>query len=170
MYATVENICTNYGYREISELLWDEENDITEILLRDAVAENDLSAYTQQEQNSIALAIARVNIMLQQQSNKIDTYVGSAYVLPLTIEVVDATPLQECCAALTRAVLSDDGDNLAKHILDERKHWLEWLKNLAKRDIVLPGAQRVPIDETGTGYDNRRLTKTPSSCIDFSNY
>lgn len=164
-YATLQNLCSQFGYREISQLLCDESDLLTEEMLFEAVAGDDLSSYTVDEQAAIAAALNRANDGLTRQSLFMDSKIGARYQLPLSASAIAAAPLEECCLALTRAYLADDSDNSAEIIEAGRKRWITWLSDLAKDMSFIPNAAKV----TTGGAQSKHLTATPAG-LDLSEY
>lgn len=165
-YATLANLASQYGFREISQLLSDESDLLSEAMLIDAVAGNDLTAYTAAEQSAIADALSRANDALTRQSIFMDSKIGVRYQLPLTTVAIAAAPLEECCLALTRAYLSDDSDNTSQMIEGARTRWIKWLTDLAKDRSFIPNADKVTVG----GSENAYLTKQPTGGLDLANY
>ncbi len=163
MYATVAQLVERFGLNELAELLCDEEQLVTDALLQ-AHLDGDVSGYSAEEQSAIAAAIQRAENALSKQSVYIDSKIASRYSLPLNDPA--ALPVGECCLALTRAALTDDGTNISTKIKEERKHWRDWLDQLAKCDAVLPGENAV-----GTGGAvNGRHVGCMQSGIDWGTY
>lgn len=165
-YATLQQLCEAYGFGDIAELLCDENALITEALLRDAVAEQDLASYSSEEQTAVLDALIRANQILNRQSVFIDSKLANNYHLPLPDSARDNTPVVECCLALARAALADDGDNLSETLTAERKHWRNWLNDLAAGRAVLPGVARI----ASGGARQQRKTAAVSSSVDWSAY
>ena len=166
MYATLQQLCNQYGYREIAELLCDEEGLLTQDMLIEAVAGDDLSLYTSAEQAAITAAVERANDAITRQGAYMNSKIGARYQLPLPAGAIADSPLEECCLALTRAYLADDADNSSQMIDGARTRWIKWLTDLAKDQTVIPGATRL-----GTGgTDNTYRTAKPASAVNFENY
>ncbi len=165
-YALFEQLTEAYGWTEVSQLLEDEEGLVSEALLKDVFLEADLSAYAAENIAAANTALLRANNALLKQSHYIDSKVAAKYSLPLPAAAEDTTPLKECCLALTRAALADDGDNLSTTMKEERKHWREWLNDIAIGKAFLPG---VAYTSEG-GSINRRITSKPCSSVDLNRY
>lgn len=165
-YATLEQLCKQYGYREISQLLCDEGDLLTQDMLLEAVAGDDLSQYTAEEQEAIASAINRANDAITRQSILMDSKIGVRYQLPLLPSAIAAAPLEECCLALSRAYLSDDSDNQAEVIEVGRTRWTKWLNDLSKDLSVIPNAIKITVG----GSENRALSAKPTSGLNLENY
>lgn len=165
-YATAQELVEAYGLGEVADLLADENGHITPALLSDALAELPLDGYTNEEQDAVEAALNRLQRVLERQSQYIDSKLAQRYELPLPAEAQQSTPVAECCLALTRAALADDGDNLSTTMKDERKHWREWLDEIANGKAALPGVDAIA---TG-GTPNRRLTAAAPSAIDWNSY
>jgi phage gp36-like protein len=165
-YATFEQLTEAYGWTEISQLLEDEEGLVTEALLKDVFFEADLGGYSAEEIAAATVALLRATNALLKQSHYIDSKLAAKYSLPLPAGAEDTTPLKECCLALTRPALADDGDNISTTMKEERKHWREWLNDIANGNAFLPG-----IAHTAEGGNvNRRITSKPCSSVDLDRY
>lgn len=164
MYATLSDLCQRFGHREIAELLCDEEALVTEELLRDAEAENDLGGYSANEQLAIVYAMARANVILDGQSDVMDSYIAARYQLP--INDTAASALKEPCMALARFALADDSDNIDERIKLERDRWLKWLNQLKDDRVVLVGALKISEGGNVRGHHTAKI----KSGVDFANY
>lgn len=165
-YATLAELCRQYGYREISQLLGDESDLLTEDMLLEAVAGDDLSQYSNSEQVAIEAAVERAEDALEQQSNFMDSLIGVRYQLPLPVEAVAISPLRECCLALSRAYLADDADNLSETIDAARQRWTKWLNDLARDNAIIQNAPRVSAGASDSGF----LTSPIPARTDLSSY
>jgi len=163
-YATLEQLIEAYGIAEVSQLLCDEESLVTESLLNDIIASGNLSAYSQQEQDAIAKAVARAETILERQTVFIDSKISGRYRLPL--KDADGSPVIECCLALTRAALADDGANISKRVIEERDHWRKWLNDVQKGHAHLLNEDA----RKASGSESRRLTARPKSAIEWGTY
>lgn len=163
MYATITQYVTKYGITELAELLEDEEQLLTEDILKAAIA-GDTSEYTAEEQAAASAALDRVNSALSDESLTMDSHIGARFTLPLT----DPTqaPLVSCCLALTRCALADDGDNISTTMKEDRSHWRGWLNKIAKGDATLPGEEIKGM----AGADHQRKTGCMPSGIDWGGY
>ncbi len=166
MYATVQALALAFGTRELSQLLCDEQGLVSEPLLSDALNEIPLDGYTTEEQAAIQRALLRANTVLDRQSVFINGHLTGRYPLPLPLSASTSTPLQECCLALTRAALSDDGDNLSELVAEERKFWRKWLKDIETGKALLQGVNPTSLG----GAEQQRLTGQASSAINWNNY
>lgn len=162
-YATTGQFVDAYGLRELADLLRDEEALVSEDLLRDALA-GDVTAWSQAEQDAVARALARATTAFARQSNFIDSHLMARYALPLLSP--ETTPVVECCLALTRAALAEDGDNISTTVKEERKHWRDWLKQVASGEAFLPGETAVGEG----GADLKRHAGRMSSALDWEVY
>lgn len=162
-YATLAQLVERYGLQELADLLCDEQQLVTDELLK-AHLDEDVTDWSDDEQAVIAIAALRAANALAQQTALIDSKISTRYLLPLTSPA--SLPVVECCLALTRAALADDGDNLSTTIKEERKHWRTWLDQVASGDAVLPGETAI-----GTGgAAHRRHTGTMQSGINWESY
>lgn len=157
MYATLQDLVNKYGTNELAELLCDEQQFVTSSLLT-AHLGGDVSQWSQPEQDAIARAALRAESSLRNQSDFIDAALGSRYHLPLLNPNYGA--LVDCCLALTRADLSDDGDNITTTVKEERDYWRKWLDRIADGKNSLPGEQT---DAAAASVGQHHVGKLPSS-------
>jgi phage gp36-like protein len=165
-YATLTQLAERYGWTELTQLLVDEEDLVTESLLKDVVNLADLSSYTQAEIDAADVAIARVGDLTHKNSLLMDGKFLSVYALPLPNDTDVQKSVEDCCLALSRAALADDGDNLTKTMKEDRKYWREWLNEIAAGKSHLPGVTRVGIE----GATQQRLTSGGRTATDLSDY
>jgi phage gp36-like protein len=121
-------------------------------MLVDYLAGDDLLLYTADEQGAIAAAVERAEDALERQSAFMDSLIGARYQLPLPLDAVAASPLRECCLALSRAYLADDADNMSQTIENARQRWIKWLNDLARDNAIIPNAPRVSVGASEDGY------------------
>ena len=165
-YATAVDLIEANGLQEFYELLSDEEGLITMQLVSDAVAGSPLDSYTAEQIAAVTAASQRADNVLERQSSIMNGALAARYALPLSAEAETANgALQECCIALTRAALADDGDNLATRMEKERDYWRAWLKALRDGTERLVGVE--PISAGGT---SQRLTSPAPSAVDWNTY
>ena len=162
-YTTLQSLVDTYGIAEVAALLCDEDRLVTEDLLRDKLAA-DVGTYSAPEQEAIAAAVVRAENALARQSIFIDSKIAARYTLPLTDAA--STPVVECCLALTRAALADDGDNITKTIKEERAHWRSWLKQVVDGSALLPGE----VAGNQSGVVSQRQTGAMCSGLDWDSY
>ena len=158
-YATLLQLIEAYGHSEVTELLCDEEQLVTEIVLQ-AKVDDDISGLTTEEQAAVNAAWARAENVLSRQSIFIDSKIGIRYNLPLAAP--ESTPVGECCLGLTRAALADDGDNISTTIKEERKHWRAWLDDVGSGKALLTGETQGSIGGTTNG---RHVADIPTSVV-----
>ncbi len=135
-YASVAHYVQQFGIAEAAQLLCDEEPLLTEALLTDLLA-GDVSAYTPEEQQAANNARQRLQDMLQETINYINSFLRKAVNLPLSQAQIDQTPLRTCCVELTRCQLADDADNGTDPMNIRCKRWVQWLKDVAAGRLAL---------------------------------
>ncbi len=165
-YANITQLAERYGWTELSQLLSDEDGRVTEALLRDVVNASDLTGYSQADIDAVNTAITRVNNLAHKQSLLMNGKFLAVYALPLPNDVDVQKSVEDCCLALTRAALADDGDNLTTTMKDDRKYWREWLNEIAAGKSFLPGVLRVGTD----GVTQQHLTSGSRAPLDLSDY
>lgn len=139
-YADATDLVTTYGLGEITELLADEEGLLTPALVKDVIEGQPLSGYPADAQAAATAALARLEALLERQTQYIDSKLAVRYALPLPAPAQQNTPVVECCLALARAALADDGDNLSATMKEERQHWRDWLAEVVASQAHIVGA------------------------------
>lgn len=131
-YATPQQVIQNYGLKEITQLLTDEQGLLTEQLLTDAIAGVWTGAPSAEEQAAAQEALARFMRKIETVSNFMDSYLQRAVTLPLAADDANIGVLNECCMALVRCGLSDDPDNATDRMDECCDQKRAWLKDVAK--------------------------------------
>lgn len=148
-YATPLQVIAEYGLKEITQLLTDEQALLTEQLLLDAIAVAAGGAWTgvpsQADKDAANAALARLNRKLVTVSSTMDGYLRNAVTLPLAGDDANSGTLNECCMALTRCGLADDPDNATELMLSGCDSWRVWLKDVSRGvvQLVNPSGQTV---------------------------
>jgi len=163
MYATVSELVNQYGVTEITQLLDDEEGNVTAAVLTAVLNDEDTSAYTAEEVAATVRGISRADGIIAQCGNIIDASIGRHYPVPLTDTQARATAVHTCCLSLARAMLADDGDNLSDSMAKDRERWMIWLRDVSTQKAILPGISPVA---TNSGNRSQRLTAKPASITD----
>lgn len=163
MYATASAYLQKFGAAEAAQALADEEQLLTEQLLKDAIAVAGGGAWTgapgDAEKAAGVAGLARLERQLAVSSNFMDGYLRAAVTLPLA--PTDATVLEDCCLALVRAELHDDSDNATERMDETAKTWRKWLVDVQAGRVTLSGAEgealpsrgRVKVGLAASGYD-----------------
>ena len=162
-YATLEQLIERFGLEEMTQLLADEHDLLTEELLQAALNDS-ASSYSSQEQEAATQAIDRADAIISQQSDVMDTKLGARYLLPLMNP--DNGSIVECCLALSRAALSDDSTNISKLILSERADAKKWLKDIAENKAHLPDER----SRKSGGAEKKCHTRRPKSSVNWRAY
>lgn len=135
-YATPAQVIAEYGLREITQLLTDEQALLTEQLLQDALTVAAGGAWTgtptADERAAATAAAARFMRKIETQSNFMDGFLRSAVTLPLSPADANMGTLNECCMALVRCGLSDDPDNATERMDECCDRWRTWLRDVAR--------------------------------------
>ena len=142
-YATPARFVQEFGLREATQLLADEQNLLTAELLVAAIQEQPYPPETPDDaQAATADALQRLVRKLDNVSNLMDGYLRSAITLPIASGDVNVGTLEECCLALSRAGLADDSDNWTERMEKLADRWTAWLKDVStgKAQLVVPGA------------------------------
>jgi phage gp36-like protein len=138
-YAAPADFFQAFGLGEAAQLLADEQQLLTEQLLKDALAVSMGGAWsgspTQAERD--AANAARLVRELLAKSNFMDGYLRSVVTLPLPDGDANASTLRECCLGLVRCALADDTDNATERMDKLREQWLAWLKDVSARRVSL---------------------------------
>jgi phage gp36-like protein len=153
-YSTPQQYIAKFGLVEAAQLLADEERLLTPELLGQAVQRFDGGLWTldstADEQRAATRALDRLTRQLATCSNYIDGYLRPVVSLPLAVGDANASTLEDCCLALTRAELADDSDNATERMDEAAKKWRGWLRDVSARKVSLVAA---------TGAD--MVTETP---------
>lgn len=162
-YATAAAYLKKFGTTEAIQALADEENLLTEQLLKDAMAVAGGGAWTgdpsDAEKAAAVSALERLERQLDATSNFMDGYLRSAVSLPLAD--ADVIVLEDCCMALARAELHDDADNATERMDEQAKRWCAWLRDVQAGRVTLSGASgeavpsrgRTQVGQAASGYD-----------------
>lgn len=149
-YATASQFTQKFGLDETVQLLADEQNTLTSLLLTDAIAVSLGGAWTgspAQADKDVAIAcLARLNRQLVVSSNFMDGYLRSAVTLPLAAGDANAGVLEDCCLALVRYGLADDSDNATERMEKAFEQWRSWLKDVqaGRAELVSSTGEAVP--------------------------
>ena len=162
-YATLEQLIERFGLEEMTQLLADEHDLLTEELLL-AVLNDSTSRYSTEEVQAAQAAVNRADVVIERLSDFMDSKFSARHTLPL--DNPQQGNVVECCLALSRAALADDGTNTAKKMLDERDHWRQWLKDVSTGKALLL-EDRTPKTQ---GAIQRFHTRRPTSLLDGSHY
>jgi phage gp36-like protein len=164
-YATPQQVIADYGLKEITQLLADEQGLLTEQLLLDALGLPGGGLWTAEptddEAAAAMAAAARFNRKLETTSNFMDGFLRTAVTLPLASTDANAGTLNECCMALTRCGLSDDPDNATERMDACCATWRTWLKDVSRGVVQLVnpageavvGKSRIRSGQAASGYD-----------------
>lgn len=140
-YATPTLYLQRFGLEEAVQLLADEEQLLTAVLLKDAIAVAGGGAWTgtptAEEMAAGQAALARLVRALEVQSNFMDGYLRSAITLPLPPEDANMGTLEDCCLTLVRCSLADDPDNATESMGKACATWREWLNDVARKRVQL---------------------------------
>ena len=164
-YATPQQVIADYGLKEITQLLADEQNLLTELLLTDAMAVAAGGLWTGNpsapEMAAAQTALARFNRKLETTSNFMDGFLRNAVTLPLAANDANTGTLNECCMALVRCGLSDDPDNATERMDALAATWRTWLKDVARGVVQLvnpagttvAGKSRIRVGPATSAFD-----------------
>ncbi|MFI5443653.1 phage protein Gp36 family protein [Polaromonas sp. UC242_47] len=160
-YATPQQVIQAYGLKEVTQLLADEQDLLTEQLLTDAIAEVWTGAPSQEEKDAATGALARFVRKIETSSSFMDGYLRNAVTLPLSADDVNIGTLNECCMALVRCSLSDDPDNATERMDDCCNTWRAWLKDVSRGTVqlvnpageTLPGKSRIRFGPAASSYN-----------------
>lgn len=165
-YATPAHFVQRFGLRDAAQHLADEEQLLTEQLLKDAIAGAWTGSPSQAEQDAATAALERLERALEVQSNVMDGYLRAAVTLPLSDGDANAGALQDCCLALARWSIADDDDNATERMQKAFDHWRAWLKDVAAGRVHL-----VVADGAAPAGEVRGVRSGQAkSCINWSGY
>ena len=164
-YATPAQVIAEYGLKEVTQLLSDEQQLLTEQLLLDAIAVAAGGLWTgeptEADTAAATAALARLVRKIDTQSNFMDGFLRTAVSLPLAVDDANTGTLNECCLALTRCGLSDDPDNATERMDECCNTWRKWLRDVANGVASLvnsagqevAGKSRVRQGAAGSAFD-----------------
>jgi phage gp36-like protein len=164
-YATPAQFIQKFGLEECAQLLADEQNLLTTLLLSDVIGLATGGVWTGEptdaDQAAANGALARLTRQLVVSSNYMDGYLGSAVTLPVALNDANAGVLEDCCLALARFGLADDSDNSTERMSKAFEQWRVWLKDVQAGRVTLMGttglevtsANRVRSGPAGSGFD-----------------
>lgn len=164
-YATPQQVIQDYGLKEVTQLLTDEQGLLTEQLLLDAIAVAAGGAWTgmpsQADKDAANAALARFLRKIDTTGSMMDGYLRNAVTLPLSADDANTGTLNECCMALVRCALSDDPDNATERMDDCCDKWRAWLKDVARGTVQLvnpvgatvAGKSRIRTGQAVSGYN-----------------
>ena len=138
-YATPTQFIAKFGLAETAQMLADEQQLLTPLLLTDAIAGTWTGTPSADEQAAATAALARITRQLDVSSNYMDGYLRSAFTLPIAPDTANAGVLEDCVLALTRCGLADDTDNATERIDEACKTWRSWLKDVQAGRAQLVG-------------------------------
>ena len=164
-YATPQQVIQAYGLKEVTQLLTDEQDLLTEQLLTDAIAGVWTGAPSQAEKDAATAAIARFMRKIDTVGSTMDGYLRNAVTLPLSTDDANTGTLNECCMALVRCGLSDDPDNATERMDNCCDTWRSWLKDVSKGIVQLvnpvgvdvPGKSRIRTGQADSRYNWSRF-------------
>lgn len=160
-YATPQQAIQNYGLKEITQLLTDEQELLTETLLTDAIAGVWTGDPSADEKAAAEAALARFIRKIETASSMMDGYLRNAVTLPLSADDANIGTLNECCMALVRCGLADDSDNATERADECCERWRIWLKDVARGTVqlvnpvgeTLPGKSRIRSGQAASAYN-----------------
>lgn len=137
MYAITSDWVTTYGMGELFMLTQDEDCQLTQSLLMQAIAGEFDDAVNELERAVAARALVRINAALDYARRRINSYIGNRVMLPLTAGQIAETSLKECALALSRCHLMDDTDNSTERTDECCDRWIKWLEQINKGTLTL---------------------------------
>lgn len=104
-------------------------------LLQLTIAGGDRSAFSGEEQAAADDCLARIQLVLDQVSKRMDSYLSRRYTLPLSAGMIAANALRKICSDLARYDM--DGDSLDKAIQARHDDAIRWLEKVAQGQVSL---------------------------------
>lgn len=149
LYTSASAFIAKHGLDETTQLLADEQNLLTSLLLTDAISVDGMGYWTgepsEAEIAAAQAALARINRQIETTSNFMDSYLRKAVSLPLAPADANAGTLEECCLALVRCGLADDTDNATERMDKCCDQWRTWLKDVGRGLVELVGTSGLPV-------------------------
>jgi phage gp36-like protein len=137
-YATPQNLLQWYGGKELAQTATPDDLVIVPAqLMRLTIDGGNRDAFSQEEIASADSALERITAALAEATLLIESYISRRYELPITENVVQASPLPRSCGAMARRLLYDDA--VPQEVENRYEHTLGWLRDLAnnRADLCL---------------------------------
>lgn len=166
-YATPAQVAAHYGHAQTARLL-DRSNSgptagaLSAELLARALAGDALADVPVPDRQRVLDALARLDSVLAEATQIIDSYLATVTTLPLPAEVIAANPLAMHCRALARRILADTDIRRTDAMDADCEAAMCWLKaiaagrarllGLAEAAVTPPGGTPVFVSG-GTGID-----------------
>lgn len=130
-YATPQDLVEMYGAREMAAISRPDSirTRVTDDLLQQAVAGDDLSAWSSDEQAAVATCLARIDRVLADAHRTVNSYLVNRYSLPIPTEEVADSPLRSICGDIARYFLQDD--KATGQTRDRYEAAIQWLRDVA---------------------------------------
>lgn len=164
-YATPTQFHQKFGLDETTQLLADEQQTLTSLLLTDAIAVLAGGGWTgapsQANKDAANAALARLTRQLAVSSNLMDGYLRSVVSLPLAVQDANSGVLEDCCLALARYALADDCDNATDRMAEADAKQRAWLKDVQAGRVQLvtdagaavAGGGRIKTGQASSAYN-----------------
>lgn len=138
-YATAQDLLLWFGAGELTEVAApDDRAPITTALLRLSIEGGARDNFSSEALETADQTLARIQAVLDEGSRFLDSYLAHRYPLPLSAEVVAASPLPRACSVLALALLYDD--QLPEAVAQRQGRVLDWLQDLAAGRVDLAPA------------------------------
>lgn len=164
--ADIANTATG-GWEELAQRASPTHAGVDGALLADAVNGDDLSGYPVSVQELANAAAMRVLWAIDMASRHIDTYLYTRYreYMPLAPEVIVASSLPACCAAIALKRLW--GASMPRDMADQLKWADQYLVDISKGVVSLGQAEaQAPVAQPA----GQVITKTKPSAFDWGQY
>ena len=133
MYARATQFLQRYSAQEIAQLADDSPETLVDgSMLQKAAAGEDLSGYTPEEQEATATALAKVNRVLQDAEQTVNSYLAGRYQLPLSNA---PEVLERIAGQLARYFLYDD--TATDQVKDLYKDSIRFLEGVSTGKVQL---------------------------------
>lgn len=130
-YATAADLLEMYGAREVAAISRPDHirTRVADDLLRQAVAGDDLSAWSSEERQAVAACLARIDRVLADAHRTVNSYLSSRYSMPIAASVAADSPLRGMCGDIARHLLQDD--KATGQTRERYEAALQWLRDVA---------------------------------------
>lgn len=155
MYATPEDLLRLIGPAQLAGISRPDHMPGTSVsgaLLQLTIAGGDRSAFSSAEQAAADDCLARIQLVLDQSSKQMDSYLSCRYMLPLSTGTVAANALRKICSDLARYAMDDD--SVDKAIQTRYEDAIRWLEKVSSGKVNLPDDPVAPT----TGIQGVRTT------------
>lgn len=170
-YATPAQFAAHYGSAQTARLLdrsgtGPAAGGLNADLLARAIAGDAIADVSATERQRVLDALARLDGVLTEATQTIDSYLATITTLPLPAEVIAANPLAMHCRALARRILADTDIRRTDAMDADCEAAMMWLKAVAAGRARLLGLTETAVTPPG----GSQVFVTGGTGIDWNTY